>query len=211
MAFQKTPLFWGPTAARRASKRTNSCRSDCRMGGEGFALYKPVSPARPAMRAAGSFADVGVGSERSALMVVHNAMTPKQCEHCQRDFYRSGRPEQRFCSIECHRAVRYGVDRPTSRRCESCPTVFELGPRQKRKRFCSMHCVGIWREREKRLNRPPSSPRIRKKPGRIEWSIGGMHRGRGMAPTPRLATPLPSAWTSLLTRLGYARVRTGRG
>jgi hypothetical protein len=127
-------------------------------------------------------------------------MCVKNCEHCQREYRRSGRPEQRFCSHECFRDFRY-KDRQTSRRCENCPTVFELG-RRKAKRFCTARCVAIWREREKRLNRPPAPPRVRRKPGRIEWSIGGMHRSRGMAPTPR------SPWYELLRRVGFSR--TGR-
>jgi hypothetical protein len=128
-------------------------------------------------------------------------MSVKICEHCEREYQRSGRPEQRFCSQECFRASRY-KDRPTSRRCENCPTIFELGCRQRRKRFCSPRCVALARERLKRITRPPSPPRARRKPGRIEWSIGGMHRSRGMAPTPR------SPWYELLRRVGFSR--TGR-
>ncbi|TYO65488.1 hypothetical protein FXV83_16260 [Bradyrhizobium hipponense] len=101
--------------------------------------------------------------------------------------------------------------RPTSRRCECCPTVFPIGARQKNKRFCSMHCVGLWREREKRLNRKPEPPRIRRKPGRLEWKISGGQNSRGMAPSPRSPSSSPPRWADLLTRLGYARVRTGHG
>jgi hypothetical protein len=118
------------------------------------------------------------------------------CEHCETGFRRYGRKSQRFCSVRCSHEIKV-AGRPTSRRCECCPTVFPIGSRQKNKRFCSMHCLGIWREREKRLNRPPLTPRVRRKPGRIEWSIGGMHRSRGMAPAPR------SPWHQLLRRLGY--------
>jgi hypothetical protein len=134
-------------------------------------------------------------------------MTPRACKHCQRDFYRSGRPEQRFCSIECHRADRYG-SRPTSRRCEHCLDTFELG-RRKSKRFCSARCVALWRERLARLRRmhlPPPPPRVRRKPGRIEWSISGMHRGRGMAPTPKKQWYAPrdgTGWARLLWRSGF--------
>lgn len=84
--------------------------------------------------------------------------------------------------------------------------MFSTEGRQKHKRFCSPSCVATWREREKRLNRPPAPPRsVRRKPGRLEWSISGAERSRGMAPTPR------DPWRQLLTRIGYARVRTGRG
>jgi hypothetical protein len=153
--------------------------------------------------------DVGitdaVGSEGSALMIVTPAMTPKLCQHCQIPFYRSGRPEQRFCSQDCWRADRY-KDRQTNRRCECCPSVFSTEGRRKHKRFCSPSCVATWREREKRLNRPPPPPRTgRRKPGRLEWTISGMQRSRGMAPSPRPPAS-PPGWVNLLTRLGYARV-----
>jgi hypothetical protein len=128
-------------------------------------------------------------------------MCVKNCEHCQREYRRSGKPAQRFCSQECFRAERYR-DRPTSRRCECCPVVFSTEGRRKHKRFCSPSCVATWREREKRLNRPPAPPRVRRKPGRIEWSLGGMQRSRGMAPRPR------SPWYELLSRVGFSR--TGR-
>jgi len=143
-------------------------------------------------------------------MIVTPAMTPKICQHdaCRREFYRSGRPEQRFCSIECHRADRYG-SRPTYRRCEHCAETFELG-RRKAKRFCSARCVALWRERLARLRRmknpTPPRPRVRRKPGRLEWTIFGAERGRGMAPNRRQVRHAPVGWLKLLERSGYARV-----
>jgi hypothetical protein len=67
--------------------------------------------------------------------------------------------------------------------------------------------VATWREREKRLNRPPAPPSAgRRKPGRLEWTISGMQRSRGMAPTPRRQSYVPrqgSGWSRLLWRSGF--------
>jgi hypothetical protein len=97
---------------------------------------------------------------------------------------------------------------PTSRRCEHCGEVFVLG-RRKKKRFCTARCVALWRERLARLRRmklPPPPPRVRRKPGRIEWKISGGQNSRGMAPTPKrqIYVPRPgSGWSRLLWRSGF--------
>lgn len=107
----------------------------------------------------------------------------KTCEHCKTEFKRYGRPEQRFCSVKCASVIHLKA-RPTLR-CEHCGGSFRNVGRQQRKRFCSVRCIALWRERVKRLNRPKSQPpRVRKAPGRIEWSIFGNERSRGIAPTP---------------------------